>query len=83
VADELSLRLTHLFLRGPDGRRAVFGTDRLQQEDRPSATTSCSTSTSTAIPVAAWAPRNQTGWSGLVALLLQPNVRGTARKEID
>ena len=26
---------------------------------------------------------HQTGWSGLVALLLQPNIRGTARKEVE
>ena len=31
VADELSCRLTHIVLRGQDGRRAVFGTNEMLQ----------------------------------------------------
>jgi hypothetical protein len=33
VADDLSRRLTHIFLRGPDGRRPVFGTNDLFHTD--------------------------------------------------
>jgi mannosylglycerate hydrolase MGH1-like protein len=33
VADDLSRRLTHIFLRGPDGRRPVFGTNDIFQTD--------------------------------------------------
>ena len=82
VADELSQRLTRLFLRGTDGRRAVFGADRLQQEDpafRDNVLFYEYFHGDTGRGVGA---AHQTGWSGLVALLLQPNIRGTARKEI-
>jgi hypothetical protein len=33
VADELSCRLTHIFLRGEDGRRPVFGTNETLQNN--------------------------------------------------
>jgi hypothetical protein len=33
VADEISVRLTRLFVRGPDGRRPVFGDDAKHQTD--------------------------------------------------
>lgn len=33
VADDLSRRLTHIFLRGPDGRRPVFGTNDIFHTD--------------------------------------------------
>jgi hypothetical protein len=33
VADDLSRRLTHIFLRGPDGRRPVFGGNQTLQTD--------------------------------------------------
>ena len=33
VAEEIVRRLSALFLRGPDGRRPVFGGDRTFQED--------------------------------------------------
>ena len=33
VADELSQRVSRLFLRGPDGHRPVLGDDRLAQQD--------------------------------------------------
>jgi hypothetical protein len=71
VAAELTARLNTLFLRGPDGRRAVFGGNRLFQEDP--AFRDC-------IPFyeyfhgdtgAGLGASHQTGWTGLVALLLQ------------
>ncbi len=33
ISQELSRRLTHIFLRGPDGRRPVFGTNEVFQSD--------------------------------------------------
>lgn len=71
VAAELSRRLTHIFLRGPDGRRPVYGgTDKFQQDphwrdlilfyeyfhgDNG----------------AGIGASHQTGWTGLVAKLIQ------------
>jgi hypothetical protein len=83
VADELSRRLTNLFLRGPDGRRPVFGDDRLQQDDpafRDHVLFYEYFHGDTGRGVGA---SHQTGWTGLVALLLQPNIRGTARGVIE
>jgi hypothetical protein len=71
VAAELAARLTRLFLRGKDGRRAVLGASALFQDDP--AFRDC-------IPFheyfhgdtgAGLGAAHQTGWTGLVALLLQ------------
>ena len=54
VADELSRRLSRLFLRDADGRRPVFGDCATScRTIRTSATTCCSTNTSTATTAAA------------------------------
>ncbi len=74
TAAELGRRLSRLFLRGPDGRRPVLGADaRLQDDPRFRdhipfheyfhGDTGCGLGAS-----------HQTGWTGLVALLLQPRV---------
>jgi hypothetical protein len=72
VADELSRRLARLFLRGPDGRRPAFGDDRLFQQDpafRDHLLFHEYFHGDTGRGVGA---AHQTGWTGLVALLLQP-----------
>ncbi len=74
TADELSQRLARLFLRGPNGRRPVLGDDaRLQQDPR----------FRDHIPFHEYfhgdtgrglGASHQTGWTGLIALLLQPRL---------
>lgn len=73
VADELALRLTRLFKRNGSGQRPVFGDEKKFQEDPHfrdyilfyeyfHGDTGCGVGAS-----------HQTGWSGLVAKLLQPH----------
>ena len=75
VAAELTRRLTLLFRRGADGRRAVLGTRELFQNDP---------AFRDHIPFheyfhgdsgAGLGASHQTGWTGLVALLLQSGLR--------
>ena len=77
VADELSARLTGLFLRDTDGRRAVFGDNRLFQNDP---------AWRDLIPFheyfhgdtgAGLGASHQTGWTGLVADLV---IRGSQKR---
>jgi hypothetical protein len=72
VADELARRLTRIFLRDAQGRRAVFGDDeRLQQDalfrDRVLFYEYFHGDTGRGLGAA-----HQTGWTALVAKLLQP-----------
>lgn len=78
VTDELTRRLTGLFLRDANGRRAVFGDNALYQDDP---------AFKDLIPFHEFfhgetgeglGAMHQTGWTSLVALLLQPRraVRG-------
>jgi hypothetical protein len=76
VADELSVRLQRIFLRGPDGCRPVAGASRKQQEDphfRDLILFYEYFHGDTGRGVGA---SHQTGWTGLVAKLIQP--RSTA-----
>ena len=58
IADELSARLTRLFLRGPDGRRAVFGQSaRLQDDPYFRDQSAVLTNIFTAIPGRGWGHR--------------------------
>ncbi len=75
IAAELTRRLTRLFLRDADGRRPVLG-DRALFQDDPAFRDH--------IPFheyfhgdtgAGLGAAHQTGWTGLVALLLQPRIR--------
>lgn len=79
VADEVSRRLCSLFLAGPDGRRPCLGSDprfsgdpqfrdRLQFHEYFHGDTGCGLGAS-----------HQTGWTGLVAKLLQP--RGSQARD--
>jgi hypothetical protein len=72
VADELSRRLARIFLRGPDGRRPVFGAHDKQQNDphfRDLVLFHEYFHGDTGRGVGA---SHQTGWTGLIAKLLQP-----------
>jgi len=70
IADELAARLTRLFLRGPDGRRPAFGASAIQQDDphfRDHVLFHEFFHGDTGQGLGA---AHQTGWTGLVALLL-------------
>jgi hypothetical protein len=72
VADEISARLCRSFLRGPDGRRPVFGESSVLQESphfRDLILFHEYFHGDTGRGVGA---SHQTGWTGLVAKLLQP-----------
>ena len=71
ISRELSRRLTHIFLRGPDGRRPVFGTNEVLQSDP---------NWRDYLPFheyfhgdtgAGLGASHQTGWTALVAKLLE------------
>jgi len=71
VAGEISRRLSRIFLRGPDGRRAVFGAvDKFQRDrhwrDLPLVHEYFHGDTG-----AGMGASHQTGWTGVVAKLLQ------------
>jgi hypothetical protein len=71
IADQLSCRLTHIFLRGEDGRRPVFGTNETFQTDpywRDNVLFYEYFHGDTGRGVGA---SHQTGWTGLVAKLLE------------
>ncbi len=70
IADQLSRRLTHIFLRGEDGRRPVFGTNETFQSDPywrdyPLFYEYFHGDTGRGVGAS-----HQTGWTGLVAKLL-------------
>jgi hypothetical protein len=70
IADALATRLTRLFLRGPDGRRPAFGSSEIQQSDpffRDNLLFHEFFHGDTGEGLGA---SHQTGWTGLVALLL-------------
>ncbi len=72
IAEELSRRLTRLFLRGPDGRRPALGDHpKLQNDphfrDYPLFYEYFDGDTGRGVGAS-----HQTGWTGLVAKLLQP-----------
>jgi hypothetical protein len=72
VAEELTRRLTRLFLRGSDGRRAVFGDNQRLQADphfRDHILFHEYFHGDTGMGLGA---SHQTGWTGLIAKLLQP-----------
>ena len=74
IAQELSKRLARLFLRGPDGRRPLFGESEKLQRDphfRDYLTFPEYFHGDTGRGVGA---SHQTGWTALVAKLLQPRV---------
>jgi len=70
VADELSRRLTSLFLRGPDGRRPALGPSRLVQEDPHFRDLLLFHEYFHGDDGRGLGASHQTGWTALVALLL-------------
>jgi hypothetical protein len=72
VADELSRRLTRLFLRDAQGRRPVFGEQKLLQEDPAFRDHVLFYEYFHGDSGRGVGASHQTGWTGLVALLLQP-----------
>jgi hypothetical protein len=72
VAAELSARLCSLFLRGTDGRRPVLGDNRLAQEDPEFHDNILFHEYFDGDTGRGLGASHQTGWTGLVALLLQP-----------
>jgi len=75
VAAELARRLNAIFLRGPDGRRPVLGGDHLFQTDPAFRDHLPFHEYFNGDDGAGLGASHQTGWSGLVALLLQPRRR--------
>ena len=79
VADELSRRLARIFLRGSNGRRPVFGDNPIQQEDpafRDHLLFHEYIHGDTGRGVGA---SHQTGWAGLIALVLHPHTDDTGQ----
>ena len=72
IADELSKRLTRLFLRGPDGRRPAFGESALLQSDPHFRDLVAFHEYFHGDSGKGLGAAHQTGWTALVALLLQP-----------
>jgi hypothetical protein len=70
IADELSVRLTRLFLRGPDGRRPAFGDAALLQNDPHFRDHVLFYEYFHGDTGQGLGASHQTGWTALVALLL-------------
>ncbi|HBK06661.1 MAG TPA: glucosidase [Acetobacteraceae bacterium] len=70
IGDELAARLTRLFLRGPDGRRPVFGASEIQQSDPHFRDHVLFYEFFDGDTGEGLGASHQTGWTGLVALLL-------------
>jgi hypothetical protein len=71
VAAELSRRMTRIFLKGPDGRRPVHGTNRLYHEDANWQDLVLFYEYFHGDNGSGMGASHQTGWTGVVAKLLQ------------
>jgi hypothetical protein len=71
VADELSMRLIRLFTRGSDGRRPVFGEQTLPQHDPQWSDRLWFYEYFHGETGAGQGASHQTGWTGLIAKLIQ------------
>jgi hypothetical protein len=71
VAADLSRRLTHLFLRGPDGRRPVYGDNEIFQTDPHCRNLLLFYEYFHGDNGVGLGASHQTGWTGLVAKLIQ------------
>jgi Glycosyl hydrolase family 63 C-terminal domain len=72
VADELARRLSRLFLRGPDGRRPALGSNTLIQSDPHFRDHLLFYEYFHGDNGSGLGAAHQTGWTGLIALLLHP-----------
>ena len=79
VANELSRRLTHLFLRGPDGRRPVYGGTERFQSDPHWRDLLLFYEYFHGDNGAGIGASHQTGWTGLVAKCIDMLARGGAK----
>jgi hypothetical protein len=79
VAAELSRRLTHIFLKGPDGRRPVHGDHRRFQEDPAWEDLVLFYEYFHGDNGSGVGASHQTGWTGVVAKLLQQSGRRVPR----
>src|SRR5260370_2313381 len=70
IAEDLSRRLTHIFLRGPDGRRPVFGANDVLQTDPYWSDHVLFYEYFNGDTGAGVGASHQTGWTALVAKLL-------------
>jgi hypothetical protein len=77
VADELCRRLSRLFLRDTHGSRPVFGTSQLHQEDPAFRDNVLFHEFFHGDTGRGLGASHQTGWSGLVALLVHPRTEMT------
>jgi hypothetical protein len=71
LAADLSRRLTHLFLRGPDGRRPIYGENEVFQTDPHWRNLLLFYEYFHGDNGAGLGASHQTGWTGLVAKLIQ------------
>jgi hypothetical protein len=71
ISQELSRRLTRIFLRGPDGRRPVYGDNQIFQADPHWRDYICFYEYFHGETAAGLGASHQTGWTALVAKLLQ------------
>jgi hypothetical protein len=78
IAEELSRRLSCLFLRGRDGRRPVFGENRILQDDPAFRDCILFHEYFHGDTGRGLGASHQTGWTGLAALLLQPRTETSA-----
>ena len=79
VGEELSRRLACLFLRRPDGRRPVFGDNGIQQTDPNFRDHILFHEYFHGDSGRGVGASHQTGWTGLIALLLQPRTEGSVQ----
>ncbi|HVI85796.1 MAG TPA: glucosidase, partial [bacterium] len=71
ISQDLSRRLTHIFLRSADGRRPVYGDTQLFQADPQWRDYVCFYEYFHGETAAGLGASHQTGWTALVAKLLQ------------
>jgi len=81
VADDLSRRLERLFLRGPDGRRPVFGDRAILQDDPAFRDLLFFSEYFDGDTGAGLGAAHQTGWTALVAKLLEQTTKSASRPD--
>lgn len=83
VAEEISRRLSHIFLRNQEGRRPVYGGSRKFQEDPHWRDLLLFYEYFHGDNGAGLGASHQTGWTGIVARLMQVFADTTAEKALD
>jgi hypothetical protein len=70
-AEEIGRRLANIFLKDKTGYRPVFGGTRNFRKIPTGAIACCSTSIFTGTTERAWVPATKTGWTGVIARIMQ------------